>query len=255
MPELRRSRAWRLVLARRATMRAAVPASVRRFARRARRRRLRSALPWLIAVLVLVLAGVSAGLVYGTKVFGVTTVRVIGADPTAVRLVADVRLGTPLARVDTAAVTRRVESYAPVRKATVSRSWPRTLVVRVWPRTAVAVVAFVGSYGLLADDGVVFSQVSTVADGLPLVRAADDETTKDALRVLRALSPTIRSALLRLVADAPARIRLELSGGRVVVWGDSTENAAKVRVATMLLAAPGGAKTFDVSAPSVVSVR
>ena len=40
-----------------------------------------------------------------------------------------------------------------------------------------------------------------------------------------------------------------------VVWGDSTENAAKVRVATMLLASPGSAKTFDVSAPSVVSIR
>jgi hypothetical protein len=39
------------------------------------------------------------------------------------------------------------------------------------------------------------------------------------------------------------------------VWGDSTENAAKVRVATMLLAAPGEAKTIDVSAPSVVSIR
>jgi cell division protein FtsQ len=163
-------------------------------------------------------------------------------------------LGTPLARIDTAAVTRRVESYAPVRKATVSRSWPRTLVVRVWPRTAVAVVAFVGSYGLLADDGVVFAQVAR-AGGLPLVRVADDETTKDALRVLRSLSPALRGALMTLVAEAPARIRLELSGGRVVVWGDSTENAAKVRVATMLLAAPGSAKTFDVSAPSVVSVR
>jgi cell division protein FtsQ len=254
VPELRRSRAWRLVLARRATMRAAVPASVRRFARRARRRRFRSALPWLTVLLVLVFAGVSAGLVYGTKVFGVTTVRVVGADPTAVRLAADVRLGTPLARVDTAAITRRVESYAPVRKATVSRSWPQTLVVRVWPRTAIAVVAFVGSFGLLADDGVVFGQVAR-AGGLPLVRVADDETTQDALRVLRSLSPALRGSLMTLVADAPARIRLELSGGRVVVWGDSTENAAKVRVATMLLAAPGGAKTFDVSAPSVVSVR
>jgi cell division protein FtsQ len=58
-----------------------------------------------------------------------------------------------------------------------------------------------------------------------------------------------------LVADAPTRIRLELTGGRVIVWGDATENAAKVRVATMLLGSQGAAKTFDVSAPSVVSVR
>lgn len=257
MSVLRRSRAWRLVLARRADVRAAVPASVRRFARRARRRRFRSALPWLLASLVLATAGVSAGLLYGA--FGVSVVRVVGApDPDLVRLVAAVRPGTPLARVDTGAVARRVEAAGPFRKATVRRSWPTTLVVHVWPRTAVAAVPLVGSYGLLAGDGVVFAQALT-AGGLPLVEVADpgpaDETTMDALSVLRSLSPPLREPLLRVIADAPARIRLELSGGRVVVWGDSTENAAKVRVATMLLAAPGKAKTFDVSAPTVVSIR
>jgi cell division protein FtsQ len=256
---LRRSRAWRLVLARRANVRAAVPASVRRFARRARRRRFRSALPWVLALLVLATAGVSAGLVYGTRLLGVAAVHVVGnVDPDAVRLAAEVPWGTPLALVDTGEVARRVEAYGPVRKATVDRSWPQTLVVHVWPRVAVAAVPLVGSYGLLADDAVMFAQAAT-ADGLPLLRVADpgpaDETTKDAISVLLALSPALRTPLVRVVADAPARIRLELSGGRVVVWGDSTENAAKVRVATMLLAAPGQAKTFDVSAPSVVAIR
>ncbi len=259
MSVLRRSRAWRLVLARRADVRAAVPASVRRFARRARRRRFRSALPWLLAFVVLATAGVFTGILYGTGVFGVARVRVVGTtDLDQVRLFAAVRPGTPLARVDTGAVARRVEAAGPFRKATVRRSWPTTLVVHVWPRIAVAAVPLVGSYGLLADDGVVFAQ-ALAADGLPLMQVADpapaDETTIDALSVLRALSPPLRDPLVRLVADAPARIRLELSGGRVVVWGDSTENAAKVRVATMLLASPGNAKTFDVSAPSVVSIR
>ena len=141
---LRRSRAWRLVLARRADVRAAVPASVRRFARRARRRRFRSALPWLLASFVLAIAGVSGGLLYGA--FGVSAVRVVGAsDPDFVRLVAAVRPGTPLARVDTSAVARRIESAGPFRTATVRRSWPTTLVVHVWPRIAVAAVPLVGS--------------------------------------------------------------------------------------------------------------
>ena len=175
-----------------------------------------------------------------------------------VRDAAAVQPGTPLARVDTGAVARRVEAAGPFRKATVRRSWPATLVVHVWPRTAVAAVPLVGSYGLLSDDGVVFAQALAPGE-VPLLQVADpapsDETTMDALSVLRALSPALRGALVRLIADAPARIRLELSGGRTVVWGDSTENAAKVRVATMLLASPGSARTFDVSAPSVVSIR
>jgi cell division protein FtsQ len=138
-------------------------------------------------------------------------------------------------------------------------------VVRVWPRVPVAVVALVGSYGLLDGTGVVFRQVADRevpgAAGLPLLRVADphpdDQTTRSALSVLAALTPPLRDPLVALVADAPARIRLELSGGRVILWGDATENAKKVWVATNVLAAPGDnhVKTLDVSAPSMVTVR
>jgi len=56
-----------------------------------------------------------------------------------------------------------------------------------------------------------------------------------------------------LAADAPARVRLELSDGRTIIWGDSSENEAKARVALVLLARPG--KTIDVSAPELVTIR
>jgi cell division protein FtsQ len=53
--------------------------------------------------------------------------------------------------------------------------------------------------------------------------------------------------------EAPARIRLALQKDRQVIWGDSTENDLKARVATALLARDGS--TFDVSAPDVVTIR
>jgi cell division protein FtsQ len=240
---------WRLVLARRA----AVPASVRRFARRARRRRLKTALPWLAALLVLAFAAI----VLFTGVFGVGAVRVEGGLDAEVRLYAAVPHGAPLARLDLAAITRRVERDPPVRRAVVRREWPRTLVVHVWQRVPVAAVPMVGSYALLDADGVPFRQVQSAPPELPLVRltgpAPGDPTTRAALTVLAALTPALKLPMAALVADSPTRIRLELADQRVIVWGDATDNAAKVRVATSLLGE--AASTIDVSAPSVVTVR
>src|SRR5207244_4346908 len=85
------------------------------------------------------------------------------------------------------------------------------------------------------------------------VRAAPDPadpSTKAALRVLAALTAELRAQLATLVADSPARIRLELHGNRTVVWGDATENADKAVAATQLLGYPG--TVLDVSAPQFV---
>jgi len=80
-----------------------------------------------------------------------------------------------------------------------------------------------------------------------------DPTTRAALVVLDALSPPLRARMAALAADGPARIRLELHDGRQVVWGDATQNEAKVRVAERVLG--GDAKIMDVSAPGVVTTR
>ena len=247
----------RLVRARRVAM----PSSVRRFARRARQRRLRAAMPWLIAAGVLALGGIAAGVVYTTGLFGTSRVVVVGtavSTPQEVQAAAAVRRGTPLARVDLRAVSRRVERVLAVRHATVRRTWPHTLTVIVAERTAVAVVPEPdGGFVEVDDAGVAFRPVTERPPGLPLLRligpGASDPTTRAALHVLLALPPDLRTPLVALVAEAPTRIRLELTGERTVVWGDATENAEKARVTLSLLAGP--ATMLDVSAPDVVTVR
>ncbi len=93
--------------------------------------------------------------------------------------------------------------------------------------------------------------------GLSLLRipapGRDDATTRAALSVLRSLPPPLREATAVLAADAPARIRLEFTDGRQIIWGDATENAEKVRVTLVLITKPG--RVIDVSAPSLVTVR
>lgn len=229
--------------------------------RRARQRRLRAAAPWAAAAGVALVALLVLWVVYGTGLFGVREVRVVGGELVTadqVRQAAAVPDGTPLARVDLAAVGRRVGELAPVFRATVTRDWPDALLIEVVERSAVAVVPR-GDAGYLVIDvaGVPFRTVSRQPAGLPLVRLAtpgpEDPGTRDALQVLDVLTPELRERLVEVVVQGPAQIRLRLREERTVVWGDASRGDVKARVATGLLSQRG--RTIDVSAPDVVTVR
>ncbi|WP_051800012.1 cell division protein FtsQ/DivIB [Catenuloplanes japonicus] len=250
-------RRWRLVRA----DRDAVPPSVRRFMRRARQRRIRAALPWALGAAIVAVAVAIGWMVYGTGVLGVRRIEVTGATlltPVEVRAAAEVADLTPLARVDTGAVAARVEALAPVDRAVVSRRWPGTLVIEVVERTAVAVVPRAEtSFAVVDDEGVVFRTESKRPADLPLLEVAapgpDDVNTRAGLEVLASLSTELATKLISVTVEAPARIRLNLDGGRTIIWGDSSANETKSSVATALL--DRKEKTIDVSAPEVVSLR
>lgn len=249
-------RRWRLVRARPD----AVPSSVRRFTQRARQRRLRAAAPWAVVAAVLALAGLAGWLVYNTSVFGVGNVRVTGVDLLGVdqvRAAAAVTPDSPLARVDLDAVRRRVAELPPVDEVGVSRDWPDTLLIEVQERIAVAAVPRGEDILLMDTAGVAFHTLPERPAHLPVVRLAnpgpDDPATRSALLVLGSLTDELADQLTELVVEAPARIRLKLQKGREIIWGDATENEAKAKVATVLLARDG--TIIDVSAPEVVTVR
>jgi cell division protein FtsQ len=251
----RGGRRWRLV---RATS-VAIPSSVRRFNERRRAHRVRTARPWLIAAAVVALAGIGSWIVYGTSVFGVSYVRVIGSGQVGdddVLRAAGILDGTPLASIDLGGIDSRVEKIVGVAHATATRDWPSTIVITVTPRIAVAAVPQSNAFVLVDKGGVVF-RTAPSAQGLPVVVLATpgptDPSTRSALSVLHSLPAGIRDQLIRITASSPASVTLELSGGRTVIWGDDSDNAAKGRVATSLLARPG--TVIDVSAPTVVTVK
>lgn len=251
------TRGWRLVLAPRT---APAGSSQRRFAKRARQHRLRVLLSWLVGLGVVALLGGVVAVVYATPALGVHGIRVTGVAALTVQEVRDaarVAPGTPLARLDLGVVERRVRELKPVRTVTASKDYPRTLVLAVRERTAVAVVPRALGFVLLDADGVAYLPVGSAPPGLPVLRLAvpgpGDPATKAALTVLAALPPWLRDPLVALVADAPTRVRLELTDRRTVVWGDATENEAKIRVLQFTKIPPD--KTLDVSAPGVVLER
>ena len=251
------SRRWRLVRARTD----AIPASVRRFNQRARQRRLGLAIPWLVTGVALGLGGLVAWLILGTGLLGVRTVTVRGNSTVSedeIRAAAAVPPGAPLASLDLRAVGHRVQTLTAVRSARVIRDWPSTIVIQVTERSPVAALSRADHrYDLIDGSGVVFRTVASVPSGLPQMTLSapgpGDPTTEAALSVLSALTPQLRAQLVTLVATAPTRIVLTLSGNRQVIWGDSTDNGLKATAATSLLSS--NSAVIDVSAPSFVTVR
>jgi cell division protein FtsQ len=247
-----RARRWRLVRTRSDTL----SAGLRKVAGHVWRPS--SRLGWVVGIGTVVTLGVSAWVVFGTPVLGVRTVEVTGsqiASPDQVRAVAAVVEGTPLARVDVDQVGQRVRAMPPVASVSVHRSWPSTVRIEITERVPVAAVAVAGGFAIVDADGIVFDTRAQRPDSAVLLKVAllrpEDPTTRAALRVVAALTPPLRTRLTQLVADSPTHIRLELAGGRTIVWGDADNNEMKARVAAALLDRP--AKTIDVSSPEVAT--
>lgn len=214
----------------------------------------------LAAVLVLLLAGATGWVVGCTGVLGVRAVKVTGlrALPAgSVLAAAAVRQGQPLARVDTDAVADRVRAVPGVERVAVTRSWPTTLRITVTERRGVAVAGVAGVLWLVDHTGVRFQRLDRAPAGLPRLTVRDpragDPATAAALSALAALAPPVRAQVLAVGASTPDSVTLTLRGGRRVIWGGAGEAEAKARVLAALLTRPG--KVFDVSTPSVVTVR
>jgi cell division protein FtsQ len=223
---------------------------------RAGQRRMRGGTVWVVLATVAAIAALAGWVTYGTSLLGVRAVRVTGIGVLTeeqVQQTAAVRAGTPLARVDLAAVRDRVARLAPVERVTVSRDWPDAVAVRVTERTAVAAVPRDKQFLLVDGSGVTFDTVGARPAGLPTVSVKSTADIPAGVRVLAALTPELRDELASITVDGPARIRLALAGGREVIWGDATQSELKAKVATALLAREGS--TYDVSAPDVVTIR
>ena len=178
-------------------------------------------------------------------------------EPGQVVRAAAVPTGTPLGRVDTAAVEERVAALAPVQDVTVRRDWPGTLTVTVTERTAAAAVREQAGVRLLDGTGVPFATESELPPGLVVLDVEDagpgDPATRAALDVHAALPDALRRQVTQVQAPSAQAVTLQLADGRSVVWGGSSGSATKAAAVLALLGRPG--TVFDVSGEGVVVVR
>ena len=239
-----------------------VRAARRRFVRRRWARRWLAWRRLMAAVLLLALVAGSVWLVFFSSVLAVNGVRVEGTDALtsdAVRRVAEVPTGTPLATVDLDSVTDRVERLPAVTSDDVSRAWPDRVRIDVTERQVVAVVApttpgerFRGT----DEQGVVFRSFARQPPALPLIRMGEG-TGAAALAEAAAVSGSLPAAIAKRVAEVRVRtvdtISLSLRDGRTVRWGSVDGSADKARVLAVLLGQQ--ASFIDVSVPGRPVIR
>lgn len=169
--------------------------------------------------------------------------------------------GTPLPRVDTAAVREQVEAMPGVAEATVNRAFPRGLAVTVVPREPVALVPQgEESVQLVATDGVVIAATppGEAPVGLPVLavdlatpNAAD--SVNEVLTVLSAVPPELLQQIAQAGASGPRSVTFQLADGAEVLWGSAQESELKAAVLLTLLQV--GASTYDVSEPETPITR
>jgi len=210
-------------------------------------------------LLVLTLAAGTGWVALRSSALGVDSVRVSGVSRLTadeVRSAAAIPAGTPLVRLDTAAVARRLSRLTAVRGVEVRRDWPGTVIIAVRERTPVAARVVGTSFALVDAEGVAFATRDRRPNRLPLVSApvADGPAAlRAAVHALTALPPTVREDVRQVRAATVEQVSILLSRGRLVVWGSIERAQRKAAVLAVLLTRK--ASVYDVSAPDTPTTR
>lgn len=210
----------------------------------------------------LILAAIAAALVVALLIWVVAFSPLLGAKSVVVRgtqtvsavrvrAVAAIGHGSPLIRLDTAAVARRVEALPEVASATVRTSYPSTVTITVVERVAVGYLESAGRYVLVDKTGDQFRTVSTRPRALPLFGVPSGPQAKATGQAIASVAASLTTPLLARIASVqafdPTAITLLLTDHRIVRWGSAQRSADKARILPALLAQPGS--QFDLTDP------
>ena len=229
----------------------------------------RHADPWKAAFFAVAIAAIIAGVAWallGSKFLVVRSIDVSGAPAISraqVIAASGVKAGTPLIRVNTSSVARRVERITLVQSARVRRAWPDGLVITLQQRRAVLAITAGSGYQLIDKFGVVLRPAAHPPAGLPVLTTpgtAQPATLRGspavaaAAAVLRELPAPLAHSVKGIGAATADTVTLHLRSGITIVWGDASQTRVKAREVTLLMR--GHARYFDVSDPrAVVSGR
>jgi cell division protein FtsQ len=225
----------------------------------------RHADPWKAAFFVVAIVAIIAGVgwaLLGSKFLVVRSIEVNGAPAISraqVIAASGVKAGTPLIRVDTSSVARRVEQITLVQSARVRRAWPDGLVITLQQRQAVLAITAGSQYRLIDKFGVVLRQVAQPPAGMPVLTTPGtaqpaslrgSPAVAAAAAVLRDLPTALSRSVKGIGAATADSVTLHLRDGITIVWGDAGQTLVKAREVTILMR--GHARYFDVSDPRAV---
>jgi cell division protein FtsQ len=238
-----------------------VASSRDRFVRRAQEVQRRPRRLWGYAVVTVLVVAALVWVVAFSPLLAVRKVEVVGvpaAEVAPIRELAQVPVGQPLARVDTAAVADRVTQRATVADVSIERSWPGTLVIHASPRTPFLVVKNPqGQLQVVDETGVAYAVVRQAPKGVPVVSAATSaalsrEALQAAVSVVRVLPAATQDKVSAVTVSGAGLVTLKI-GSTSVVWGGLDEPDRKLEIVQALL--KGKPKVIDVSAPETPVTR
>lgn len=218
----------------------------------------------MLTLVVVLLLGIGGWLVYFSSVFGVRDIQIKGTALVRSEQVEQiVGLGPDdaLASVDLGAVASTIEQQLPpVKSASVSRSWPSTLVVTITERTPVATVTVDGAPWLIDATGTPYLAVADYPGELPTLLPLEVEdpspkslATREAVTVIAGLTDDVRELVALVSAPSAGQVTLQLTDGRLVIWGDSSRMKDKLTMLPGVLEHAGS--QFDISSPQAIVIK
>jgi cell division protein FtsQ len=218
---------------------------------------------WKPIFAILAVTGIVAAVAWaliGPRVLVVRSVTVTGlhrVSRSQVVAAAAIRYGIPLTRVDTAAVSRRVQAITQVSSAKVSRSWPDGIDIAVRERVPALAVRAAGRYQLIDADGVTVASAARRPPGITLFTESGpvrgNPGVAAAASIVRQLPAGIAQRLVSVSAPAADDVTLHLSHGVTVFWGSAGQSAVKERTLAVLMRQQ--ARYYDVSMPGTAATR
>jgi cell division septal protein FtsQ len=201
-----------------------------------------------------------------SSIFSVKKVEITGAPTTAVQVEMEKRsqieAGQQLARVNPQSVARKIEKFAWVKDAKISRDWLSGVVtIEISPREPLAFFNSDQVPGQTIDeDGQLFSLPGFTNPDLALISAKSPDTALKANELYIQLPENFRRSITSMMATSSDTFTLHctLEGRDIRIrWGDSQDMALKVSVINKLLKLPENKqiKVIDVVAPYAPIVK
>jgi cell division protein FtsQ len=198
-----------------------------------------------IAFIALVLLGAAAVTLTRSPFFAARTIEVRGTSHVARADVLRIAAITPRTNVftmDAGAAEGRLERDPWIAEATITKDLPSALIIEVRERVAVAVVNTEGILRLVADDGALLeAALPRMAIGLPVIASTEEglEPAADAVggaaRAIAAMAPTLRHRIDGVSIFADGQLRVDLSSGAEVAYGEAVDLPEKAMALRALL--------------------
>lgn len=217
-----------------------------------------------VGLFVAAVLGTATWVLLGSRLLVVRRIDVTGerlVPRDAVLAAAGVRLGEPMARLDTDVVRDRVEAVQAVETVRVERRWPTTVRIVVRERTPIVVAQRDNRFLQIDRYGVTVLTSAARPRALPVLDVANPTQSDPALRaglaVVRALPSWFGRRVVGVEVMSPEAVTLRLRDGVTVVWGAPERGPEKLRLLYGLLSESPqrGVTTIDVSSPEVVTTK